>query len=76
MKWIGVFLAMAALDYVWAKYTHAVTDRYINRASTYATLIILCNGFVVIEYVKDYWLLIPTAAGAYVGTWIAIKTSA
>lgn len=75
MKWLGVFTAMFVLDFVYAKYTLAVQALKPTSAASYAFGITLCNVIVTIGFVHDNWLVIPTLAGAYAGTYFAVRHS-
>ena len=68
-----VFAAMFALDFVWAKYTFAMTDRHPYRAGGYAGAICLLAGIAQIGYTADPWLLIPALIGAFGGTVLAVR---
>lgn len=71
-----VFAAMAALDFVWARYSVACAHRRPLAAAAYAALIVVFNGPVVISYVDNHWLLAPAIAGAFFGTWVSLRKSA
>lgn len=73
MIYIAVFFGMTLLDFVYAEYTKAAADRHVHTSSTYATCLIVITGLVTSEYVNDRSLLIPAAAGAYVGTYISMR---
>ena len=70
---LTVFSAMAALDFVWVKYTHATQRHQAYRASAYAGVILLFNGTVVIGYTEHNWMLAPAILGAVIGTFAAMK---
>lgn len=70
---VGVFSALAALDFVWAKYTYAMTARHPTLAGVYASVIILFSGYAAIGYTQNPWMLLPAMAGAFVGTWLAVR---
>lgn len=72
LAWVSVFSAVALMDIVYARYTHAVAQSQRAPASFFAVLIILTTGFATTSYVQDTMLLIPAAAGAFVGTWITV----
>lgn len=72
-KWAAVFAALALLDFVWARYTLAITDKRAVPAGIYAVGILALGGFSVISYTTDHWLLIPACSGAFVGTFLAVK---
>jgi hypothetical protein len=70
-----VFFAMFALDFVWARYTYAMTAKRAGAASGYAGAIVLLSGTAAIGYTSDPWLLVPAVCGAVMGTWLAVKIS-
>lgn len=70
-----VFSAMAALDFVWVHYTHATQRHQAGLAATYAGIILLFNGTVVIGYTEHNWMLVPAILGAVGGTYVAMKVA-
>lgn len=72
----AVFLALFLLDFVWAKYTYAMTARQPGRASAYAALVILFSGSAAIGYTTDPWMLVPAMLGAFAGTYVAVRRHA
>lgn len=73
LRWLGVFLLMAAVDFAWASYTRAVAGGSRGRASLYSVFIVVLGAFATFSWVHDLTLLVPTAAGAYVGTWLSME---
>lgn len=73
MKWIAVCLAMIVTDYFWARWAAHVAVKNTLKASLYASLIIFCSAFTILEYTTDPWLVIPAAIGAAIGTFVAVK---
>lgn len=73
MSWIAVFVALAALDFFWARYTQAITNKRAVFAGAYAIVILALGGFSVISYTTDHTLLIPACLGAFVGTFAAVR---
>lgn len=74
--WVQAVLAftgMAALDMVWARYTMAVMARAPHRAGLLASGIMALNALVTLTYVDDWLMILPAAAGAYAGTWLATR---
>ena len=69
---LGVFTALTVLDFVWARYTYAMTNKKTLRAGGYAAMIIGLGGFATISYTSNHWLLLPAAAGAFCGTVLAV----
>jgi hypothetical protein len=72
---ILAFGSMFILDFVWAHYTLHLVQKNASLAGVYALAITVCNAVVTIMFVADHWLIIPTAMGAFVGTYVAIKTN-
>lgn len=70
---MAVFVGVIVLDYVYAEYTKAAADRNAIVSSNMAMALIVITGFVTSCYVVNQWLLIPAAAGAWVGTYLSIK---
>ncbi len=70
---IIVFAIMTALDFVWARYTAAVTDKRRLAAALYSGAIVGLGGFSTISYVDNHWMLIPAVAGALFGTYLAVR---
>lgn len=76
MNWyayIGIFFAMLAVDYVFAKYTAAVAEYLPIRAGLWAAAIPLFNYFVVVSFISTPWALVPICFGAFVGTFLAVR---
>lgn len=69
------FISVAALDFVWAKYTYAMTGRRPIAAGLYAGAIFALGGVAVLSYAANPWMLLPSVAGAFVGTWAAVRFS-
>ena len=70
-EWLAVFLIATSLDLAWSIYTrHLVTHR-AGPAAVWAALIALIIGANTILYTTNPWLLIPSATGAFVGTYVA-----
>ena len=72
-RFLAVFLAMCATDFVYARYTWHAARRNAWRAAGFASAIILCGSFVTMSYVGNHWALIPAACGAFCGTFTAVK---
>lgn len=68
---IIAFLAMTVLDITFGLYTLAVANNQKVIASLMASAIIVCNVAVIKVNLDDPWLIVPTAFGAFVGTYLA-----
>lgn len=75
MKALAVFACMFLLDFVWGKWTFALTDKRAVLSGVYASILIVLSGGAAIGYVDDPWMLIPAALGAFAGTYAAVKFS-
>lgn len=73
MPYALVFLAMTALDFVWAFYTRAVARGHALKGALYASGIICLTGTAQIGYTHNPFLLIPAALGAFLGTYAALR---
>jgi hypothetical protein len=67
------FFGMVALDFVWARYTISLVKQHATVSGTYAAIIMILNGTVVLTYVHSPWMILPAAAGAFIGTFIGGK---
>lgn len=72
---LTAFFGMMILDIAFALYVIAAAANKAHIASLWAVLILLLNGVVILAYIDNNWMLVPAGAGAYVGTFIAIKLS-
>lgn len=70
---IVAFLGMCVLDLVWAHYTRAMAQRHAWRGAFLASAMICISGVVTLSYVTDWRMLLPAAAGAFVGTFVGTK---
>lgn len=68
-----VFGAMFVLDFVWAFYTKAIQKHRALASANWAVMILIFNGIAQIGYIGDPWLLLPAAAGAFGGTYLAMR---
>ena len=67
------FGSMALLDLIWVKYTHAMVQHRALAAGVWAMGITVCVAVVTINYVDNVWMVIPTVAGSFAGTYLAVK---
>jgi hypothetical protein len=73
MKAALAFLAMIAVDILWAKYIMAASDRRALAASLYSCGIVLGGAVVTLAYVDNAWNLIPACFGAMAGTYWTVQ---
>jgi uncharacterized membrane protein YfcA len=68
------FFGLAVLDFIWARYTLSLAKKRAFAGGSYAAVIMLLNGVVTLTYVHNPWMILPAAAGAFIGTYIGSKT--
>jgi hypothetical protein len=67
------FLAMIAVDVMWARYIMAAADRRAWSAAIYSGGIVLGGAVVTLAYVDSAWNLIPASLGAIAGTYWTVR---
>jgi hypothetical protein len=72
-QWAFMFVLSFCVDVVWARWSLHVAAHHRWRASAYSVGIVLLGAVSVIWYIEDHLLLIPIAAGSFIGTFIAVK---
>lgn len=75
MEFVLTFVAMFALDWVWAKYNLATAGRRALAAAMWATIIPAFGYITVTAYLDNPWTLISTGLGSFAGTYYSIKHS-
>lgn len=73
LQWLVAFLIMAVTDVCWALYTKATATSNPFRAACWAVALFVLGGFAVISYTTNPALIIPSAAGAFAGTYIGAR---
>ena len=73
MNYLGAFVAMFCLDFVWGHYTRNVADGKRIPSAAWAAAIVAFNGTVTLFYVGDPWTMVPAALGAFAGTYASVK---
>lgn len=69
---VVAFIALFITDICWAFYVNRVKDGNAFASAMWAVSLFLTGAFGVISYVTNAWLLIPAAAGAFCGTYVAV----
>ncbi len=70
---VAVFGLVCAADWFWARYIDYIATGKKVLAANYSMLVYLLGAMVVTEYVKNYWMIIPACAGAWVGTYFGMR---
>ncbi len=73
--YLAAFFALAITEYMFATYTKSVVDGEALKAATLSAAILVVNILVVVACVSDTTTILPAAAGAAVGCWLAVNRS-
>ena len=65
-------IGTGSADFFWTLYVTHIAKINMWRAAFYSSCIILIEGSIVVGYVSDSRLVIPAAAGAFIGTFIPL----
>lgn len=72
---IKLFCLLFLMDVIWTRLTQATVARAPGVAAAWSTSLYLLSTYAVYSVIHDLWLLVPAAAGAYLGTYVAVKWS-
>ena len=75
LKGLLVTLLMIVTDIIWAKYTIYVNKREPLTAAMLSTAIILIGSLTVIIYTQEHSMILFSAVGAFIGTFLAVRTN-
>lgn len=73
VSYLVTFLAVFAIDIFYVYYLKSVQENKPIKSSLLAVVLATISGIAVINYTTNHWLLIPAAAGAFVGTYAGMK---
>lgn len=68
---VVAFLTMFATDFLWVRYMQAVGQRAAGMAGLSSMLLFVVSAVNTLAFVSEPLLLIPGAAGAWAGTYVA-----
>jgi len=69
----AAFFAMFFTDVLYAYYIQSVQNAQALRASLWAAILYILGGIVVIGYINNPWLLVPSVLGAFAGTYVGVR---
>jgi len=72
-KIIFVLVITIIINIFWTFYIKYIQEKRAFLASLHSLLITLFNAFIVVEYVKSTYLIIPMAIGSFIGVFIVVK---
>lgn len=70
------FGAAFVLDILWALYIRRTAQGHPAKAAHVAAVLYALGAFNTLNIVADPWLLIPVTAGAWGGTYVALRQEA
>ena len=70
-----VFSMTAVSDAVWTYYIQASASQQRAKAVLASGIIVLLGSLITLEVVANRWLLVPTVAGAMVGTFVTMTAT-
>lgn len=76
MTWLLAFVALFVTDVAWALYVDQVKEGNALGASMWSLALFVVGALAVIGYTSDPWLLAPSAAGAFCGTYAGVRWAA
>lgn len=76
LSWLIAFGSMFATDVCWALYVSKVKDGDALRGAAWAVALFALGAVAVIGYTSQPWLLVPSAAGAFAGTYAGVVYNA
>lgn len=73
LDWLIAFTALFLVDIFWTRYVQCVQNKQALSGAVWAVLLFVFGAVAVSGYVTNPWLIIPSAMGAFTGTFVAIK---
>jgi hypothetical protein len=70
---LGLFIASSLLDAVFAIYIFAINKKQAHLAGVMSFLTYMLMAVGIVNYVNNKWYILPTALGAYLGTYLIVK---
>lgn len=69
-----IFLAYILIDGMYAFYTQSIIKKKAVVSATTGALMHFLIAFGVLNYVQNFWYVIPLALGSWVGTYLVVKS--
>jgi hypothetical protein len=70
--WLIAFAAMVLTDFFWVLTVRSVRDDRPLASGVWAIFLFLTAAVGTISYITDHWLLVPAAAGTFLGTVLGV----
>lgn len=68
-----VFVVYVLFDILYALYVLCVSRRQAWRASMISSVLYSLGAYGVMSYLENPWYILPLAAGAFIGTYVAVR---
>lgn len=72
-EFLAAFFAMFFTDMCYTYYFKAVQHEKAVLAGSWAAILYILTSIVVIGYINNPWLLVPSVLGAFFGTYFGVK---
>jgi hypothetical protein len=72
LTWCGLFAVYLCVDVVYTKYVIAVSKYQALVAANYSLVMYGLTVWGTIEYVNNYWNVIPIGLGSWLGTYLTL----
>jgi hypothetical protein len=70
---LGVLIAYAFVDAMYARYTIQVVEARAAHAATTGALMHILMAFGVLSYVQNVLYVVPIVIGSWVGTYVTVR---
>jgi hypothetical protein len=75
IKYFLFFLLTLALDWSWAAYISAVSDKKVVKAVIFSAFIYLTGVITTLFTIEDHWIILPALLGTIIGTYVSVEFS-
>jgi uncharacterized membrane protein YfcA len=72
LEYVVTFFSLFFTDIFYVYYLKSVQEGKALKASCWSVVIFLIACVALINYTTDHWLLLPAAAGAFLGTYVGM----
>ena len=73
IRFLLVFVSAAVVDWIWAEYIIATSNKQALSAAVYGGVIFLIGAYITMSYVDTPELLVAGALGGFIGTYGCVK---
>lgn len=73
ITWISLFVVYLLIDILYTQYVMAIAKLNAFWASNISVLLYILTAYGTIEYVQNYWNIIPIVIGSWLGTYVTLR---